>query len=121
LLRFSVRRCVSVRAVSDAVRQRADTELRGDLEGVAGPEEPAGGAGARSADLLKLLTCAILFPLPGARVHGRRHARTFKFRLRQVCGENRQRDWRTNSRPAFLSTDTNPTAIGMSSGSAIAR
>ena len=89
LLHFPLRRCLPLRAVPAAHRQRAPAEVPGDLEVLAANERGALHSRPRSAHLLHLLAPGHLHPLPGTGLHGRQHARALHARLRKVLRPHR--------------------------------
>ncbi len=91
LLRLAVRRRLSVRAVSAAVRQRAAATRFIDIwQNSPQLKEVRSITMARSAGLLDVRARRQLLALPGPRVHGRQHARAVDPGLREiVCAHRR--------------------------------
>ena len=88
LLHFSLRRCISLRAISSSQRQCAAAEIPRHLapfpavEG--GPLDPCQG----SSDLFDLRPRGNVHALPRLGLHGGQHARAVHRRLRKVFPEN---------------------------------
>ncbi len=89
LLHFPLRRCLPLRAVPAAHRQRAPAEVPGYLEALAANERGPLHSWPRPAHLLELLAPGHLHPLPGIGLHGRQHAWALHARLRKVLCPHR--------------------------------
>src|ERR1019366_1072788 len=75
VLRLAVWRCVSVRAVSFAQRERAAAEIYGHLASLGPAQRSAHHNRPRSASLLGLQSCRYVHSMPRLGLPGRKHAR----------------------------------------------
>ena len=89
LLRLSVRRCLSVRPVSVAQRQCAADKVCGYLARFAATEGSPVHYAAGYAIVFPVLARRNVLALPGAGLHGRKHARTLFAGLRKILRTNR--------------------------------
>ena len=84
VLRFPLRRVLSLRAVSSVVRQRPAAELHRHLAELRTVERSPLNSLARSLELFAVRAWIELYSLPRAGVHGREHARAFYCGLRKI-------------------------------------
>ena len=120
LLRFSVRRCLSLRPVSSAQRQRAAHKVCRHLARFTAAQGSSLHHAAGHALLLPVHAWRNLHPLPGAGLPGRKYARTFLPGLRKILRTHRdsQRELQSKERiPAIFPVFE----IGSDSGSAACR
>jgi MoaA/NifB/PqqE/SkfB family radical SAM enzyme len=120
LLRFSVRRCLSLRPVSSAQRQRAAHQVCRHLARFTAAQRGSLHPAAGHAFVLAVHAWRNLHPLPGAGLPGRKYARPFLPRLRKILRTDRdsQRELQSKERiPAIFPVFE----IGSDSGSATRR
>src|SRR5450759_3474297 len=89
LLHFSLRRPLSLCAISIAVRERPTTVVSGNLANIHTAQGSPFDSRQGFGHMFLLRTSGNLHSLPRSRVHGREHARTIFARLREVLRANR--------------------------------